>query len=105
MLRSEPFAAIVYWSHNYTYRYSSCMAVDYRNLGLLRHSRPEATHYKYNVTVIRTWRTEDIMAIKKEKKAPQVTEIPEVSNYKEDLKEIKEILKELLGKLNGITGG
>ena len=80
MLRSEPFAAIVYWSHNYT-------------------------HYKYNVTVIRTWRTEDIMAIKKEKKAPQVTEIPEVLTYKEDLKEIKEILKELLGKLNGITGG
>ena len=80
MLRSEPFAAIVYWSHNYT-------------------------HYKYNVTVIRTWRTEDIMAIKKEKKAPQVPEIPEVLNYKEDLKEIKEILKELLGKLNGITGG
>ena len=45
------------------------------------------------------------MAIKKEKKAPQVTEIPEVSNYKEDLKEIKNILKELLRKLNGITGG
>ena len=67
--------------------------------------RPEAIRYKYNVTVIRTWRTEDIMAIKKEKKAPQVPEIPEVSNYKEDLQEIKEILKELLGKLNGITGG
>ena len=45
------------------------------------------------------------MAIKKEKKAPQVTEIPEVLNYKEDLQEIKDILKELLGKLNGITGG
>lgn len=45
------------------------------------------------------------MAIKKEKKAPQVTEIPEVLTYKEDLQEIKEILKELLGKLNGITGG
>lgn len=45
------------------------------------------------------------MAIKKEKKAPQVTEIPEVSNYKEDFKEIKEILRELLRKLNGITGG
>lgn len=26
-------------------------------------------------------------------------------SYKEDLKEIKEILKELLGKLKGITGG
>ena len=80
MRRSELYAAIVYWSHNYT-------------------------HYKYNVTVIRTWRTEDIMAIKKEKKAPQVPEIPEVLTYKEDLQEIKEILKELLGKLNGITGG
>ena len=45
------------------------------------------------------------MAIKKEKKAPQVTEIPEVLNYKEDLQEIKEILRELLRKLNGITGG
>ena len=74
MRRSEPFAAIVYWSPNYT-------------------------HYKYNVTVIRTWRTEDIMAIKKEKKAPQVTEIPEVSNYKEDLKEIKDLLKEICSKL------
>ena len=61
--------------------------------------RPEAIHYKYNVTVIRTWRTEDIMAIKKEKKAPQVTEIPEVSNYKEDLKEIKDLLKEICSKL------
>lgn len=75
------------------------MAVDYRNLRLLRHSRPEAIHYKYNVTVIRTWRTEDIMAIKKEKKAPQVTEIPEVSTYKEDLKEIKDLLKEICSKL------
>ena len=74
MRRSEPFVAIVYWSHNYT-------------------------HYKYNVTVIRTWRTEDIMAIKKEKKAPQVTEIPEVSTYKEDLKEIKDLLKEICSKL------
>ena len=74
MLRSELYAAIVYWSRNYT-------------------------HYKYNVTVIRTWRTEDIMAIKKEKKAPQVTEIPEVSNYKEDLKEIKDLLKEICSKL------
>lgn len=39
------------------------------------------------------------MAIKKEKKAPQVTEIPEVSNYKEDLKEIKDLLKEICSKL------
>ena len=75
MRRSEPFAAIVYWSHNYT-------------------------RYKYNVTVIRTWRTEDIMAIKKEKKAPQVTEIPEVSNYKEDLKEIKDLLKDIYIQLS-----
>ena len=45
------------------------------------------------------------MAIKKEKKAPQVPEIPEVLTYKEDLQEIKNILKELLIKLNGITGG
>lgn len=45
------------------------------------------------------------MAIKKEKKAPQVPEIPEVLTYKEDLQEIKDILRELLGKLNGITGG
>lgn len=74
MRRSELYAAIVYWNHNYT-------------------------PYKYNVTVIRTWRTEDIMAIKKEKKAPQVTEIPEVSNYKEDLKEIKDLLKEICSKL------
>ena len=74
MRRSELYAAIVYWSHNYT-------------------------HYKYNVTVIRTWRTEDIMAIKKEKKAPQVTEIPEVLTYKEDLKEIKDLLKEICSKL------
>ena len=74
MRHSELYAAIMYWSNNYT-------------------------HYKYNVTVIRTWRTEDIMAIKKEKKAPQVTEIPEVSNYKEDLKEIKELLKEICSKL------
>ena len=39
------------------------------------------------------------MAIKKEKKAPQVTEIPEVSNYKEDLKEIKDLLKDICSKL------
>lgn len=32
-------------------------------------------------------------------------ETPQVLTYKEDLQEIKEILKELLGKLNGITGG
>jgi hypothetical protein len=48
------------------------------------------------------------MAIKKEKKAPQVPEIPEVSNlmpyhkdtYKEDLKEIKDLLKEICIKLS-----
>ena len=40
------------------------------------------------------------MAIKKEKKAPQVTEIPEVSNYKEDLKEIKDLLKEICSELS-----
>lgn len=48
------------------------------------------------------------MAIKKEKKAPQVTEIPEVSNlmpyhkdtYKEDLKEIKDLLKDIYIQLS-----
>ena len=40
------------------------------------------------------------MAVKKEKKAPQVTEIPEVSNYKEDLKEIKDLLKEICVQLS-----
>ena len=39
------------------------------------------------------------MTIKKEKKAPQVTEIPEVLTYKEDLKEIKDLLKEICSKL------
>lgn len=48
------------------------------------------------------------MAIKKEKKAPQVPEIPEVSNlmpyhkdtYKEDLKEIKDLLKDIYIQLS-----
>ena len=40
------------------------------------------------------------MAIKKEKKAPQVTEIPEVSKYKEDLKEIKDLLKDIYIQLS-----
>lgn len=40
------------------------------------------------------------MAIKKEKKAPQVPEIPEVLNYKEDLKEIKDLLKEICVQLS-----
>ena len=40
------------------------------------------------------------MTIKKEKKAPQVTEIPEVSNYKEDLKEIKDLLKDIYIQLS-----
>ena len=69
--------------------------------------RPEAIHYKYNNTEIRTWRTQDSIAIKKEKKATQVTEIPDVSNYKEERKEIKDLLKEIcskLGKLD-IHGG
>lgn len=35
------------------------------------------------------------MAIKKEKKAPQVPEIPEVLNYRKDLEEIKALLKEI----------
>lgn len=51
------------------------------------------------------------MAVKKEKKAPQVTEIPEVStfkeDYKEDLQEIKELLKVIAERLLElkITGG
>lgn len=35
------------------------------------------------------------MAVKKEKNAPQVPEIPEVLNYKKDLEEIKALLKEI----------
>lgn len=40
------------------------------------------------------------MAVKKEKNAPQVPEIPEVLNYKEDLKEIKDLLKEICAQLS-----
>jgi len=44
------------------------------------------------------------MAIKKEKKAPQVTEIPEVStfkeDYKKDLQEIKDLLKDIYIQLS-----
>lgn len=51
-----------------------------------------------------TKHTEDIMAIKKEKKAPQVPEIPEVStfkdDYKKDLQEIKDLLKEICVQLS-----
>lgn len=44
------------------------------------------------------------MALKKEKNAPQVPEIPEVSNYKEDykkdLQEIKDLLREICVQLS-----